>query len=77
MTELRDTVAALHAEGIAVILDLVFNHTGESDREGSTLSLRGLDNLSFYRHVEGSPGELVNDTGTGNTVACDHPISAS
>ncbi|WFR94598.1 glycogen debranching protein GlgX [Rhizobium tumorigenes] len=73
MTELRDTVAALHAEGIAVILDLVFNHTGESDREGSTLSLRGLDNLSFYRHVEGRPGELVNDTGTGNTVACDHP----
>jgi glycogen operon protein len=73
MTELRETVAALHAEGIAVILDLVFNHTGESDRFGPTLSLRGLDNLSFYRHVPDSPGELVNDTGTGNTVACDHP----
>jgi len=73
MIELRDTVAALHAEGIAVILDLVFNHTGESDRYGSTLSLRGLDNLYFYRHVENRPGELVNDTGTGNTVACDHP----
>lgn len=73
ITELRDTVAALHAEGIAVILDLVFNHTGESDRFGSTLSLRGLDNLSFYRHADGRPGELVNDTGTGNTVACDHP----
>jgi glycogen operon protein len=73
IAELRDTVAALHAEGIAVILDLVFNHTGESDRHGSTLSLRGLDNLSFYRHVNDRPGELVNDTGTGNTVACDHP----
>ena len=73
MKELRDTVAALHAEGIAVILDLVFNHTGESDRYGSTLSLRGLDNLSFYRHVDDQPGTLVNDTGTGNTVACDHP----
>jgi glycogen debranching enzyme len=73
MTELREAVAALHAEGIAVILDLVFNHTGESDRFGPTLSLRGLDNLSFYRHAAGRPGELVNDTGTGNTVACDHP----
>ncbi|NLS05440.1 glycogen debranching protein GlgX [Rhizobium sp. P32RR-XVIII] len=73
MAELRDTVAALRAAGIGVILDLVFNHTGESDRYGATLSLRGLDNLSFYRHLPGRSGELVNDTGTGNTVACDHP----
>ncbi|APO76288.1 glycogen debranching enzyme GlgX 1 [Rhizobium etli 8C-3] len=73
MAELRDTAAKLRAEGIGVILDLVFNHTGESDRHGTTLSLRGLDNLSFYRHLPGRPGELVNDTGTGNTVACDHP----
>ncbi|ARM89984.1 glycogen debranching enzyme GlgX 1 [Rhizobium sp. CIAT894] len=71
--ELRETVAALHAEGIAVILDLVFNHTGESDRYGTTLSLRGLDNLHYYRHAQNGPGELVNDTGTGNTLACDHP----
>jgi glycogen operon protein len=71
--ELRDTVAALHEAGIGVILDLVFNHTGESDRYGATLSMRGLDNLSYYRHVPGEPGHLVNDTGTGNTVACDHP----
>ncbi len=71
--ELRDTVAALHAEGIGVILDLVFNHTGESDIEGSILSLRGLDNLTAFRHPQGKPGVLVNDTGTGNTVACDHP----
>ncbi|EPE95328.1 glycogen debranching protein GlgX [Rhizobium grahamii] len=73
MAELRDAVAKLHGEGIAVILDLVFNHTGESDRFGTTLSLRGLDNLSFYRHLPQRPGDLVNDTGTGNTVACDHP----
>ncbi|MBY5364619.1 glycogen debranching protein GlgX [Rhizobium leguminosarum] len=73
MTELRKTVATLHAEGIAVILDLVFNHTGESDRYGATLSLRGLDNLHYYRHAQNWPGELVNDTGTGNTLACDHP----
>ena len=71
VAELAATVAALHAEGIGVILDLVFNHTGESDRHGATLSLRGLDNLSAYRHHRGEPGHLVNDTGTGNTVACD------
>lgn len=73
MKELRETVAALHQAGIGVILDLVFNHTGESDRHGATLSMRGLDNLAYYRHVPGEPGHLVNDTGTGNTVACDHP----
>lgn len=72
MKELRDTVAALHRHGIGVILDLVFNHTGESDRFGSTLSLRGLDNLTYYRNLTDNPGTLVNDTGTGNTLACDH-----
>ncbi|MCM2475908.1 glycogen debranching protein GlgX [Rhizobium sp. CG5] len=72
VAELRATVDALHAEGIGVILDLVFNHTGESDRYGTTLSLRGLDNLAAYRHVDGHPGKLVNDTGCGNTLACDH-----
>lgn len=73
IAELSDTVARLHEEGIAVILDLVFNHTGESDRYGATLSLRGIDNRSYYRHVPDRPSVLVNDTGTGNTVACDHP----
>jgi glycogen operon protein len=71
--ELRDTVSALHDAGIGTILDLVFNHTGESDRYGPTLSMRGLDNLTYYRHLPGEPGHLVNDAGTGNTVACDHP----
>ncbi len=73
IAELSDTVAKLHEEGIAVILDLVFNHTGESDRYGATLSLRGIDNLSYYRHMPDRPSVLVNDTGTGNTVACDRP----
>jgi glycogen operon protein len=75
IAELRETVSALHAEGIAVILDLVFNHTGESDRQGPTLSLRGLDNLSYFRHAGDHPGQLVNDTGTGNTVDCDEPAT--
>jgi glycogen operon protein len=72
--ELRETVAALHAEGIGVILDLVFNHTGESDVLGTTLSLRGIDNRSLFRHAADDPGTLVNDTGCGNTLACDHPF---
>jgi len=69
--DLRDVVAAYRLAGIGVILDLVFNHTGESDEEGPTLSLRGLDNRTYYRHAAG--GRLVNDTGTGNTLACDRP----
>jgi glycogen operon protein len=74
IAELRQTVAALHAEGIGVILDLVFNHTGESDQLGPTVSMRGLDSLAYYRSPDGHPGLLVNDTGTGNTLACDHPV---
>jgi glycogen operon protein len=70
--ELAETVAALHAHGIGTILDLVFNHTGESDIHGPILSMRGLDNPTYYRHLSGDPGGLVNDTGTGNTLACDH-----
>ena len=73
VAELRKTVEALHEAGIGVILDLVFNHTGESDRLGTTLSLRGLDNLSSFAHEPGRPGELVNVTGCGNTLACDNP----
>lgn len=72
LSELRDTVAALREAGIGTILDLVFNHSGESDRLGPTLSLRGLDAQAYYRHLP--DGRLANDTGTGNTVAGDHPV---
>ncbi len=70
--ELRDTVAKLRKAGIGTILDVVFNHTGESDRFGPTLSLRGLDAAAYYRHD--ADGNHINDTGTGNTLACDHPM---
>jgi glycogen operon protein len=75
IAELRKTVAALHEAGIGVFLDVVFNHTGESDEHGPTLSLRGLDNQAYYRHLPHHPGMFVNDTGTGNTLACDHPAT--
>ncbi len=66
--EIRDAVTALHKAGIRVVLDVVFNHSGESDQFGAVLSLRGLDNALYYRHRD---GELVNDTGCGNTLALD------
>ncbi|HWK15000.1 MAG TPA: glycogen debranching protein GlgX [Rhizobiaceae bacterium] len=72
LDELRAMVAALHEAGIGVLLDVVFNHTGESDALGPTLSLRGLDARAYYRHAP--DGTLVNDTGTGNMLACDHPM---
>jgi glycogen operon protein len=73
LAEVRATVAALHAAGIGVILDVVFNHTGESDVLGPTLSLRGLDNSLYYRGAADDPGKLVNDTGCGNTLAAERP----
>tara|TARA_R110002012_G_scaffold77282_17_gene196075 strand:+ start:34999 stop:36978 length:1980 start_codon:yes stop_codon:yes gene_type:complete len=73
IADLRHAVEALHAAGIGVLLDVVFNHTGESDNEGPTLSLRGLGNATYYRHDAHTAGTLVNDTGCGNTLACDRP----
>ena len=68
MADLRCAIEVLHSAGIGVLLDVVFNHSGESDNEGATLSLRGLDNASYYAHRDGEP---VNITGCGNTLACD------
>jgi glycogen debranching enzyme len=65
VVELCETVAALHEAGIGVILDLVFNHSGESDIHGGTLSLRGLDPTAYGRAPDGT---LINDTGCGNTL---------
>jgi len=70
IAELRKVVAVLHAEGIGVILDLVLNHTGESDTLGGVLSLRGLDNAAYARDGE---GKLINDTGCGNTLDFANP----
>ena len=65
VTELRETVAALHAAGIGVILDIVLNHTGESDGHGGTFCLRGLDPQCY---ATGPDGTLANVTGCGNTL---------
>lgn len=69
---LPGAIRALAGQGIGVILDVVFNHTGEGDLTGPTLSFRGLDNKSYYRL---GPGGLpVNDAGTGNTLNLAHPM---
>jgi len=73
LAEIRRVVGALHDAGIRVLLDVVMNHTGESDADGAALSLRGLDNALYYRHAEQDPGLLINDTGCGNTLAVDRP----
>ncbi|MBO9601205.1 MAG: glycogen debranching protein GlgX [Novosphingobium sp.] len=65
VAELRETVAALHDAGIGVILDLVLNHTGESDIHGGVISLRGLDGAAYGKEPV---GRLINDTGCGNTL---------
>ncbi|HUI21247.1 MAG TPA: glycogen debranching protein GlgX [Methylocella sp.] len=72
--EVRSAVDALHAAGIAVILDVVFNHTGESDELGPTLSMRGLDNGGYYRLRPGNLALYVNDSGCGNVLALERPL---
>jgi glycogen operon protein len=72
--QLRVLTDLYRKNGISVILDVVYNHTGESDYSGPVLSLKGLDPRTYYRHVEVDGRQhLVNDAGTGNTLRCDHP----
>ncbi|MCY1198517.1 Glycogen operon protein GlgX [compost metagenome] len=71
--ELRQAIRRLHAAGIEVILDVVYNHTCEGNEMGPTLSWRGLDNASYYRLVPGEERHYINDTGCGNTVNLSHP----
>ncbi len=66
-------VKALHAAGIEVILDVVYNHTAEGDHRGPTLSFKGIDNDSYYHLRFGQPKFYENYTGTGNAVNLSHP----
>lgn len=71
--ELRIAIRRLHAAGIEVVLDVVYNHTAEGSELGPTLNFRGLDNATYYRLVQDNPRHCVNDTGTGNTLDLSHP----
>jgi isoamylase len=72
LREFKEMVARLHAAGIEVILDVVYNHTAEGNELGPTLSFKGIDNVSYYR-LPADKRRYVNDTGTGNTVNLSHP----
>ena len=71
--EFRAMVEALHAAGIEVLLDVVFNHSAEGSELGPTLSLRGLDNAAYYRLQAADPSRHDNDSGCGNTLNFTHP----
>lgn len=73
LAEIKTAIKQLHAAGIEVILDVVYNHTGEGSELGPTLSLRGLDNASYYRLLDSDPRFYINDTGCGNTLNFSHP----
>ena len=71
--EFKAMVRRMHEAGIEVILDVVYNHTAEGDHSGPTLSLRGIDNASYYKLVPGDARRYTNYTGTGNALNLRHP----
>ena len=75
VTEFKAMVNALHAAGLEVLLDVVFNHTAEGGRLGPTLCFRGLDNPAYYRLEPGDPSRYVDTTGTGNSLNAGDPVA--
>ena len=73
VTEFKAMVKALHAAGIEVILDVVYNHTAEADHLGPTLSFRGIDNAAYYRLRADEPQYYLDYTGCGNSLNARHP----
>jgi glycogen operon protein len=71
--EFRAMVKALHAAGIEVILDVVYNHTTETDQTGPTYSYRGIDNSTYYLLEKHNRSNYRNDAGCGNVLRCAHP----
>ncbi|MGA9277589.1 MAG: glycogen debranching protein GlgX [Ilumatobacter sp.] len=71
--EFKMMVKSLHAAGIEVILDVVYNHTAEGNHFGPTLSMRGIDNRAYYRLVDDDPQYYLDFTGTGNSLNMRHP----
>ena len=71
-SEFKEMVNHLHAAGLEVVLDVVYNHTAEGGEAGPTLSFRGIDNASYYRLIPERKRFYINDTGCGNTVNLSH-----
>ncbi len=74
VAEFKSMVAALHAAGLQVILDVVYNHTAEAGADGPTLSFRGIDNANYYRLAASDPSAYVDTTGCGNALNADSVI---
>ena len=75
VAEFRDMVAALHAAGIEVILDVVYNHTAESDATGPTVCFRGMDNAAYYRLDPADPSRYLDTSGCGNALNVGDPVT--
>jgi glycogen operon protein len=73
VSEFKSMVKTLHSAGIEVILDVVYNHTAEGNHLGPTLSLRGIDNVAYYRLDPADPRYYVDFTGCGNSLNMLHP----
>lgn len=73
VAEFKQMVKNLHAAGIEVIMDVVYNHTAEGNHLGPTLSFKGIDNVSYYRQLATDPHYYMDYTGTGNTLNMRHP----
>jgi glycogen operon protein len=73
LNEFKEMAARLHNAGLELILDVVYNHTAEGSELGPTLSMRGIDNVTYYRLVSDNKRYYVNDSGTGNTLDLSHP----
>ena len=75
VAEFKAMVKSLHAAGLEVILDVVYNHTAEGNHMGPTLSFKGIDNGSYYRLVDDTRSSYFDTTGTGNSVNVSHPAA--
>ncbi|MGH4021141.1 MAG: glycogen debranching protein GlgX [Pseudonocardiaceae bacterium] len=73
VSQFKAMVRELHAAGIEVILDVVYNHTAEGNHQGPTLSLRGIDNTAYYRLVDDDPRYYLDYSGTGNSLNVRNP----
>ena len=74
VAEFKTMVRELHRAGIEVFLDVVYNHSGETDERGPTLCYRGIDNAAYYRLDPERPDRYVDVTGCGNTFQTGHPV---
>src|SRR4029079_1993222 len=75
VAEFKAMVQALHAAGLEILLDVVFNHTAEAGADGPTLCHRGLDNAAYYRLDPSDPSRYLDTTGCGNSLNAADPFA--